>query len=68
MERSGDRICIAGDFNAIRFEEERIGENENSRREDMESFNEFILRLDLFDLPLHGRKFTWSRSCGSAMS
>lgn len=34
----------------------------------MEAFNEFITELDLIDMPLHGRKFTWSRLEGTIMS
>lgn len=34
----------------------------------MEEFNEFIEDLDLIDLPLTGRKYTWHRSNGSCMS
>ncbi|XP_058762569.1 uncharacterized protein LOC131635950 [Vicia villosa] len=68
QEKNGDRICIAGDFNAIRYEEERTGANDNSKREDIKGFNEFILSSDLVNFPLHGRNFTWSRSGSTIMS
>ncbi|PNX67081.1 cysteine-rich receptor-like protein kinase, partial [Trifolium pratense] len=62
------RWCIMGDFNAIRDEAERRGSSENSRRDEINDFDEFILESDLIDLPLHGRRFTWCRVGGSSMS
>ncbi|MCH80823.1 DUF4283 domain protein, partial [Trifolium medium] len=63
-----NRWCIMGDFNAVRDESERRGTSENSRRDEIEVFDEFILESELIDLPLHGRRFTWCRVGGSAMS
>ena len=50
--------CIAGDFNAVRFSNERRGGCRVNR--DMRRFSAFIDRNDLVDLPLLGASFTWS--------
>ncbi|KAL7181748.1 hypothetical protein ACSBR1_040615 [Camellia fascicularis] len=52
--------CLAGDFNEIRFMSDRKGCNRRDRG--MLEFNNFIDRLALLDIPLHGRKFTWCNS------
>ncbi|XP_028070850.1 uncharacterized protein LOC114273287 [Camellia sinensis] len=49
--------CLGGDFNEIRVMSERKG---CSRRErGMKDFNNFIESLELIDLNMHGRLFTW---------
>lgn len=57
-----------GDFNSIKLPSERKGVDGNNRGEEMEAFGEFIQEAGLIDLPLIGRKFTWYKSDGSAMS
>ena len=70
-EEVGGKVwCILGDFNAMRNLQERKGVNHigiNSRSE-IQGFNEFIERMELIDLPLVGRKYTWYRTNGSAKS
>ncbi|XP_058764806.1 uncharacterized protein LOC131638271 [Vicia villosa] len=68
IEKNGECICVLGDFNAIRNEEERRGSTEHLRREEENDFDNFITGADLIYLPLCGRKFTWSRTGGTAMS
>jgi hypothetical protein len=54
----GDKkVCICGDFNAVRNGEER-----RSGR------NGVIADNMLVDLPLHGRKYTWFKGDGNSMS
>ncbi|XP_057444431.1 uncharacterized protein LOC130736645 [Lotus japonicus] len=62
--------CIVGDFNSVRSPEERIGisSGPDSSRRDTDEFNGFINDMELLDLPLVGRKFTWFRPNGHAMS
>ena len=49
--------CLGGDLNEIRFMSERKG---CSRRErGMKDFNEFIEILELVDMQMLGRQFTW---------
>lgn len=52
--------CIRGDFNEIRSIRERKGCIRVDRG--IRTFNEFIEELELFDLPMQGRQFTWSNS------
>ncbi|MCI04316.1 DUF4283 domain protein, partial [Trifolium medium] len=66
--RPGFRWCVLGDFNSIRMEVERKGVGDFMRREEMIEFDSFITDSELVDLPLIGRKFTWSRIDGSSMS
>lgn len=49
---------IGGDFNAIRFINERNGGYSDPR--DREHFNNLINELGLVDLPLAGKSFTWT--------
>ncbi|XP_057419451.1 uncharacterized protein LOC130713677 [Lotus japonicus] len=62
--------CIGGDFNAVRSEGEQRGitsEGGSQRREIIE-FNNFVEAMELVDLPLAGRKYTWYRANGQAQS
>ncbi|XP_028101025.1 uncharacterized protein LOC114300334 [Camellia sinensis] len=49
--------CVGGDFNEIRF----IGERKGclSRDRGMKDFNEFVEKLELTDMPMLGRQYTW---------
>lgn len=62
--------CLAGDFNAVRYAEERRGSAGvlSSHRREMHDFNVFIANMDLVDIPLAGRKFTWRRANDQAQS
>jgi len=52
-------LCILGDFNAIKKLGERKGLNSRgSNKSEMNEFNEFIEKNELFDLPLVGGKYT----------
>lgn len=50
--------CLGGDFSMVRFPREKKGGVILSRS--MERFSDFIIGNALVDLPLVGRKFTWS--------
>jgi hypothetical protein len=52
--------CFGGDFNAVRFPSERLGDFEFSAA--MEEISEFIFVQRLVDLPLQGGQFTWYNS------
>ncbi|XP_057452341.1 uncharacterized protein LOC130744170 [Lotus japonicus] len=62
--------CLLGDFNAVRYAEERRGvaEVQPSQRREMSEFNVFIGTMELMDIPLAGRKFTWRRPNNQAQS
>ncbi|MCH79282.1 cysteine-rich receptor-like protein kinase [Trifolium medium] len=68
LSLDGRRVCVCGDFNAVRSVEERRSTTAESRFEDMPPFNRFIDDNNLIDLPLSGRKFTWYKGDGRAMS
>ncbi|XP_057451864.1 uncharacterized protein LOC130743648 [Lotus japonicus] len=62
--------CLAGDFNAVRSPDERRGAAGalNSHRLETHEFNSFIADMELLDVPLAGRKFTWRRPNNRAQS
>ncbi|WJX76187.1 hypothetical protein P8452_59630 [Trifolium repens] len=65
------RWCVVGDFNAVCRSEERVGVNvEEGRAVSMEvvEFRNFLEELELVDLPLLGRHFTWYQASGRSMS
>jgi hypothetical protein len=64
----GMRVCVCGDFNAVRSIAERRSTSNGQRPSDHLDFNRFIDDNCLVDLPLCGRKFTWYRGDGLAMS
>ncbi|KEH33181.1 endonuclease/exonuclease/phosphatase family protein [Medicago truncatula] len=65
---SGKKVCICGDFNAVRSVDERRSVRNGLTSADCASFNGFIDDNMLVDLPLHGRKFTWFKGDGRSMS
>ncbi|KAK2440720.1 hypothetical protein QL285_012099 [Trifolium repens] len=65
---SGMRVCVCGDFNAVRSTDERRSTSSGQRPSDYLAFNRFVEDNLLIDLPLCGRKFTWYRGDGLAMS
>jgi exonuclease III len=69
-EDYGDGLwCVVGDFNAVVVSEERRGlANEVSSSLEMTGFREFIDDLNMIDLPLLGRRYTWFHSNGISMS
>ncbi|XP_057453712.1 uncharacterized protein LOC130745452 [Lotus japonicus] len=64
--------CVEGsrDFNAVRYAEERVGVMSGfvTYAREMEEFNRFILDMEVMDIPLQGRRFTWFRPNGQARS
>ncbi|MCH95720.1 endonuclease/exonuclease/phosphatase family protein [Trifolium medium] len=64
----GSRVCVCGDFNAVRCEEERRSLRAGPRASDHIPFNTFIEDNNLLDFPLSGRKFTWYKGDGLSMS
>lgn len=60
--------CLIGDFNAVSRINERKGLSGQPARLEIEEFKNFIVDMDLIDPPLLGRKFTWYKNDGTAMS
>lgn len=67
MEEYGNgNWCITGDFNAIRNRGEKKGKHFDETA--MREFNNFIFEAGLEDLPMVGRRYTWYKADGTAMS
>jgi hypothetical protein len=66
----GGEWCILGDFNSVRSIQERRGVNLPLATPSTElvEFNGFLEELELVDLPLLGRRFTWVHSNDISMS
>ncbi|PNX84817.1 cysteine-rich receptor-like protein kinase, partial [Trifolium pratense] len=64
----GKRVCVCGDFNAVKSVEERRSTRVGHSSLDHIPFQRFIDDNSLIDLPLGGRKFTWYKGDGSTMS
>jgi hypothetical protein len=60
-----------GDFNAVGGREERRGMNEEvsyTQREEMLGYNNFVREVQLEDLSVLGRRFTWYHPNETSMS
>jgi exonuclease III len=61
--------CIVGDFNSITNSIERRGSSGgNGVGREMEEFGDFLRQLELVDMSLLGRQFTWFHPNGNVMS
>jgi len=62
--------CILGDFNTVCSSDERGANNRgsSSQRDEIFLFNNFVRDVDLEDLNVLGRRFTWYHPNGRAMS
>ena len=62
----GGLWCVLGDFNAVRRRRERRGvgnmSSNSSANCEIREFNEFVESLELLDIPMLNRKFTWYSS------
>ena len=64
----GEKVCVCGDFNAIRSMDERRSSRGVTVSQATPHFNDFIAENGLIDLPLCGRRFTWYKGDGTSMS
>ena len=64
----GKKVCVCGDFNAVRCREERRSVTNYGGVMDCVPFNHFIDENALLDLPLCSRNFTWFKGDGKSMS
>ncbi|KAI5436046.1 hypothetical protein KIW84_022476 [Lathyrus oleraceus] len=60
--------CVGGDFNSVRVKEERKGISNNFNIKEAEDFEGFISSMNLVDVPMINKKFTWYNLDGSACS
>ncbi|MCI26559.1 hypothetical protein A2U01_0047755, partial [Trifolium medium] len=56
--------CVAGDFNAVSCRSERKGSSEGSWQSEWMEFHQFIEDMELVDVPMSGKKFTWFSADG----
>lgn len=66
--KEDEKWCLCGDFNVVRNDSERRGKARAGRRMEMKDFNDFINGMELVDLSLERRKFTWYRDNGQCCS
>ncbi|XP_045791268.1 exodeoxyribonuclease-like [Trifolium pratense] len=64
----GKRVCVCGDFNAVKRVDERRSVRGGHCSLDHVPLSRFIEDNSLVDLPLIGRKFTWLKGGGLSMS
>jgi hypothetical protein len=67
----GSKWCIVGDFNSVREVNERRGVGVNVMggvTQEITEFGEFLDALEVIDMPLIGRRFTWFHPNGTTMS
>ncbi|KAI5405622.1 hypothetical protein KIW84_052410 [Lathyrus oleraceus] len=60
--------CVGGDFNSVRVKAERKGISNNFNIKEAEDFEGFISSMNLVDVPMINKKFTWYNLDGSACS
>jgi hypothetical protein len=69
MNLGGENWCFLGDFNSVISREERRGVSHvDSFSQEMREFADFVENLELVDIPIIGRRFTWFHPSGNAMS
>nr|GEY03948.1 RNA-directed DNA polymerase, eukaryota, nucleotide-binding alpha-beta plait domain protein [Tanacetum cinerariifolium] len=59
-------VIIMGDFNEVRYSNERFGSNFNVKGAN--AFNSFVIQAGLEEIPLGGCSLTWCHKSGSKMS
>jgi hypothetical protein len=60
--------CVGGDFNAVLHNSERKGRSANSREGERTLFNRFVEEMEVIDVPVLGKKFSWYSADGKSMS
>jgi exonuclease III len=60
--------CLGGDFNAVLLASERFGSSAVGRQGERILFNRFIEDLEVIDVPVLGKKFSWFSADGKSMS
>ncbi|KAI5447832.1 hypothetical protein KIW84_015326 [Lathyrus oleraceus] len=60
--------CVGGDFNTVRVKAERKGISNNFNIQEAEDFEGFISSMNLVDVPMINKRFTWFNLDGSACS
>ncbi|MCH97275.1 LINE-1 reverse transcriptase like [Trifolium medium] len=60
--------CLGGDFNAVLKAGERKGSSALNRQSERWEFRQFVEGMEVIDVPVTGKKFTWFSADGKVMS
>jgi hypothetical protein len=60
--------CVRGDFNAVLLASERYGSSAVGRQRERLLFNRFVEDMEVIDVPVLGKKFSWFSGDGKSMS
>jgi hypothetical protein len=67
-QSGGGEWCIGSDFNAVLHRSERKGSSVDNRIRERTLFNRFVEEMEVVDVPVLGKKFSWFSADGKAMS
>ncbi|PNX83333.1 hypothetical protein L195_g039374 [Trifolium pratense] len=59
QQYGGGEWCVGGDFNVILHSSERKGCSADSRQSERILFNRFVEEMEVIDIPVLGKKFSW---------
>jgi hypothetical protein len=68
LNNASGEWCLGGDFNSILKSWERRGSSNAGGSTERTEFSQFCDDMEVVDIPVLGKKFTWFNSDGSAMS
>ncbi|MCI04523.1 hypothetical protein A2U01_0025570, partial [Trifolium medium] len=68
QQSGGGEWCLGGDFNVVLHSSERKGSSTDSRQGERILFNRFVEEMEVVDVPVLGKKFSWFSADGKAMS
>jgi exonuclease III len=68
QQSGGGEWCLGGDFNAILRASERKGSSAVNRQGERIAFTRFVEEMEVIDVPVLGKKFSWFSSDGKSMS
>ncbi|MCI00463.1 hypothetical protein A2U01_0021482, partial [Trifolium medium] len=68
MNNEEGEWCLGGDFNAVLKNGERKGSSSLNRQAERWEFRQFVEGMEVVDVPVTGKKFTWFSADGKAMS
>ncbi|CAJ2644149.1 unnamed protein product [Trifolium pratense] len=67
-KQEGGEWCLGGDFNAVLKVGERKGSSSLNRQTERWEFRQFVEGMEIIDVPVTGKKFTWFSADGKTMS
>ncbi|GAU35252.1 hypothetical protein TSUD_323890 [Trifolium subterraneum] len=67
-QSGGGEWCMGGDFNVVLHTYERKGSSAHSRQGERTLFNRFVEEMELIDVQVLGKKYSWFSADGNSMS